>query len=106
MHVDRLGMGTREHLGMIKIFYILIVVLITCCMYVFLNSSNCTQNGNILLYINYASIELIFKISNWFLKYMQFREFPGGAVVKNPPANAGDTGSICAPGRSHMPRSN
>ena len=22
------------------------------------------------------------------------RDFPGGAVVKNPPANAGDTGSI------------
>ncbi|XP_057578113.1 formin-1 isoform X2 [Hippopotamus amphibius kiboko] len=27
-------------------------------------------------------------------------------VVKNPPANAGDTGSIPGPGRSHMPRSN
>ena len=32
--------------------------------------------------------------------------FPGGAVVKNPPANAGDTGSSPRPGRSHMPRSN
>ena len=32
--------------------------------------------------------------------------FPGGAVVKNPPANAGDTGLIPGPGRSHMPRSN
>ena len=31
--------------------------------------------------------------------------FPGGAVVKNPPANAGDTGSIPGLGRSHMPRS-
>ena len=28
--------------------------------------------------------------------------FPGGAVVKNPPANAGDTGSSPDPGRSHM----
>ena len=28
--------------------------------------------------------------------------FPGGAVVKNQPANAGDTGSIPGPGRSHM----
>ena len=34
------------------------------------------------------------------------RDFPGGAVVKNPPANAGDTGSIPGLGRSHMPRSN
>ena len=32
--------------------------------------------------------------------------FPGGAVVKNPPANAGDTGSSPGPGRSHVPRSN
>ena len=28
--------------------------------------------------------------------------FPGGSVVKNPPANAGDTGSIPGPGRSHL----
>ena len=32
--------------------------------------------------------------------------FPGGSVIKNPPINAGDTGSIPGPGRSHMPRSN
>ena len=31
-------------------------------------------------------------------------DFPGGTVVKNPPANAEDTGSIPGPGRSHMPR--
>ena len=31
--------------------------------------------------------------------------FPGGPVVKNPPANAGDTGSSPGRGRSHMPRS-
>ena len=28
------------------------------------------------------------------------RGFPGGAVVKNPPDNAGDTGSSPGPGRS------
>ena len=33
-------------------------------------------------------------------------DFPGGAVVKNLPANAGDTGLSPGPGRSHMPRSN
>ena len=32
--------------------------------------------------------------------------FPGGAVVKHLPSNAGDTGSSPGPGRSHMPRSN
>ena len=34
------------------------------------------------------------------------RGFPGGAVVKNPPANTADTGSSPGPGRSHMPWSN
>ena len=32
--------------------------------------------------------------------------FPGGSVVKNLPASAGDTGLIPGPGRSHVPRSN
>ena len=37
---------------------------------------------------------------------VESRDFPGGAVVKNPPANAGDTGSSPGPGRCHMPWSN
>ena len=36
----------------------------------------------------------------------QSQDFPGGAVVKNPPANAGDMGSSPGPGRSHMLWSN
>ena len=40
------------------------------------------------------------------IKKMHARDFPGGAVVKNPLANAGDTGSSPGPGRSHMPWSN
>ena len=32
--------------------------------------------------------------------------FPGAAVVKNPPVNAGDMGSNPGPGRSHMPWNN
>ena len=31
--------------------------------------------------------------------------FPGNSVVKNPSANAGDTGSTPGLGRSYMPRS-
>ena len=38
------------------------------------------------------------KINSW--------DLPGGAVVKNPPANAGDTGSSPGLGRSHVPQSN
>ena len=32
--------------------------------------------------------------------------FPGGVVVKNPPANEGDTGLIPGTGRFHMLQSN
>ena len=39
-----------------------------------------------------------FKVNAW--------DFPGGAVVKNPPSNAGDTGLTSGLGRSHMPWSN
>ena len=41
-----------------------------------------------------------------FLLKMATEDFPGGAVVKNLPANAGDMGSSPGPGRSHMLRSN
>ena len=61
--------------------------------------------------------KLAFKAMFWELKEtmskdikksirMLSRGFPGGAVVENLPANAGDTGSSPGLGRSHMPRSN
>ena len=40
------------------------------------------------------------------LKNIRSGDFPGGAVVKTPPASAGDMGSCPGPGRSHMPWSN
>ena len=52
---------------------------------------------------------------NWFIGQKETQSFllrifmlgfPGGAVVENLPANAGDTGSSPGLGRSHMPRSN
>ena len=33
-----------------------------------------------------------------------YRDFPGGTVVKNPPANAGDVGSSPGLGRSNVLR--
>ena len=33
-------------------------------------------------------------------------DFPGGTVDRNPPANAGDMGSIPGPGRLHTPWDN
>ena len=34
------------------------------------------------------------------------RDFPGGLVVKNPYANAGDMGSTSGAGRFHIPQGN
>ena len=50
------------------------------------------------VYANFASF--LFEIRSLILG------FPGGAVVKNPPASAGDTGSSPGSGRSHMLQSN
>ena len=47
-------------------------------------------------------IRYVQRLTSDFLK-KQARDFPGG---KNPPAKAGDTGSIPGPGRSHIPWSN
>ena len=54
-----------------------------------------------LLMIKYVCIR---KISKYFKTMIT--GFPGGTVVENPPANAGDMGSSPGPGGSHMPRSN
>ena len=54
----------------------------------------------------------LFLHSKIFLKCYFFKNkkknggFPGGTVVENLPANAGDTGSSPGLGRSHMPWSN
>ena len=49
---------------------------------------------------------MTFKNHHFSLHVKIHGDFPGGAVVKNLPANAGDTGSIPGLGRSHMPWSN
>ena len=71
------------------------------------------------LHLNKAVKMLVGKKKDWKVskllcsKYFSYkakqckpRGFLGGAVVENPPANAGDTGSSPGLGRSHMPRSN
>ena len=55
--------------------------------------------------INYQVTWLCIRII-WELLKLLMMGFPGGAVVENLPANAGDTGSSPGLGRSHMPRSN
>ena len=51
------------------------------------------------------SLQQAYTHHSWNLKYLG-QDFPGGAVVKNPPANAGDAGLSLGLGRSHMPWSN
>ena len=52
-------------------------------------------------------IEMHFKVPYKHAEVYAYKEtasgFPGGAVVKKPPANAEDTGSSPGPGRSFMP---
>jgi len=38
------------------------------------------------------------------VKYFVIRDFLGGSVVKNLPANSGHTGSVPGLGRSYMPQ--
>ena len=40
------------------------------------------------------------------LKNTSLLDFPAGPVVKSQTANAGDTGLIPGPGRSHVPKGN
>ena len=40
------------------------------------------------------------------LKKKSYWDYPGGSGIRNPPANAGDAGSVPELGGSHMPQSN
>ena len=58
-----------------------------------------TENQGVALEVFYLEIRK--KIQKY-----SARDFPGGTVDKNPPANAGHMGSIPLLGRFHMSRSN
>ena len=61
------------------------------------------------MYFESATMTIFYKVNkNTFqisgkIKVLCKEDFPGGPVVKNPRANAGDTGSIPGLGRSHRP---
>ena len=61
-----------------------------------------------LTYLSFSSSVADSRVIPWNLSSLKTEHpgFPGGAVVKNPPASAGNTGSSPGPGRSHMRRSN
>ena len=83
IYIYILPTGSENKNMEVSLFYIMIALMLNCLLYTLRN------------------IEV--KIS---IRKVWSRGFPGGAVVKNPPANAGDTGSSLGPGRYHMPRSN
>ena len=62
------------------------------------------------LYMNWLFVlwlHVVFKLQKIFIwKTYQSWDFPCGALVKNPPANTGDTGLIPGLGGSHMPWNN
>ena len=62
---------------------------------------NATSLDNIFIIIKTLSSQERLIIEIIFLKSHK-EGFPGGAVVGNPPASAGDTGSSPDPGRSHV----
>ena len=64
-------------------------------------------NGNVFSHKNNAIMPLV--EHTIFIKVLDLAKIKirapgclGGSVVKNPPPNAGDTGSISGSGRSHM----
>ena len=61
-----------------------------------------------LLYGNFKKLTQLKEVKscNLLVQNLQLRDFPGDPVVKNLPADAGDTGSLPAPGRSHTLWSN
>ena len=65
-----------------------------------IKNTNTWRLNNMLL----NNQEITEEIKKEINKYLE--GFPGGAVVKNLPANAGDTGSSTGLGRSHMPQRN
>ena len=67
-----------------------------------LNLANYQTNAN----QNYKEVPLHTDQSGHHQKVYEEQGFLGGAVVKNLPANAGDTGSSPGPGRSHTPQNN
>ena len=51
----------------------------------------------------YYSFQIFYKSK---ISRKKYWDFPGGTVVKNPPASAGDAGSSPGLGRSYMLQSN
>ena len=86
-----------------QIFYFYTSVCSQLCLELCVCEYLCTyHNWNLQIYVLNT---VIFPILNGVYCLIQkvVQGFPDGSVVKNPPANAGDTGLIPDPGRPQMP---
>ena len=78
--------------------------------------SHVSERPFIINYLSWDLTQFMYKQNAFFfllqdlkkivVKNTEHKGFPGGTVVENLPANAGDTGSSPGLGRSHMPRNN
>ena len=75
-----------------------ISVWVSAWTYVFI-SLGCTLRSRIA---SDPMFHLLMNICLYFYLFLKVLGFPGGVVVGNLPANAGDTGSSPGLGRSHM----
>ena len=66
-----------------------------------------SQINNLTLHLKELEKEQTKLKASWRKEVKKIRmDFPGGSVVNNSPANAGDMGLIPDLGRSHMPQGN
>ena len=62
--------------------------------------------SRILMNLNHSQVLIISKIRVKLQINLEIKDFPGGTVDKNSPANERDPSSIPDPGRFHMPQNN
>ena len=84
---------------------LLISTLSRTCLSPSLFSFNSSTSRMILSLVKEKTFCRVRQVVHRVSQEQSIRGFPGGAVVENLPANAGDTGSSPGLGRSHMPRS-
>ena len=73
---------------------------------IFFHLGHCINPWSLLLPSILPSFQCAYMVMLLLSLKLSLGDFPGGTVVKNLPANAGDMGSIPSPGRSHMLGSN
>ena len=75
-------------------------------LYVLTHSRLSVVLESIHIFVTFSKVLQALVILFFLVIKVMLQGFPGGAVAKNLPAHAGDTGSSPGPGRSHMPWSN